>query len=600
VSTPGNFPPIGPKNRDKFTPELRILVASLLSVGVILLWTKFFAPKPPAYQPPTQPPAVTAPATPGTPQASSANTPTTPAQGTSNVRASTPAPTAAATGDTQERTIVVENALYRVEFSNRGAVVKSWQLKNYKDDHTDEHGKLQSRTLDLVHPESSTKTGGWPMSLVLDDPQLQQAANSGLYKVTGDNLSLTAPADLTFTWSDGHLEVTKKFHFDHSYVVNVETTTTYNGSRMTAGLAWRGGFGDVTVTDPAPSTTLQTFYSENGKLSSFLEKKLDTPDKWGNIWQGGKTFTGIEDRYFTAVFLPPADSLSTTLGTRYWKVWTTHKDKDGKEESEAVPELATVTSAEPMQLRVFVGPKDYDDLKAMHPPLNALVQFGWLEFIADPLFHGLKWLHNYIPNWGWAIVVLTIVVNMVLFPLRISSYKTTMKMQRVAPEIKQVQEKYKKYKLNDPRKAEMNKEVMAIYSREGINPVGGCFQMFLQMPIWFGLNTALRYAIELRHASWLWVRDLASKDPFYILPITVGVSMYLVSKMTPMTTTDPQQAQMMKFLPITMSVMFVIFPFSSGLALYILTSSLIGILQQWYLNRTHPLPAPAKPARAKK
>jgi YidC/Oxa1 family membrane protein insertase len=154
--------------------------------------------------------------------------------------------------------------------------------------------------------------------------------------------------------------------------------------------------------------------------------------------------------------------------------------------------------------------------------------------------------------------------------------------------------------MNDPRKAEMNKEVMAVYQREGINPVGGCFQMFLQMPIWFGLNTALRYAIELRHASWLWIHDLSSKDPYYVLPVLVGVTMYLVSKMTPMTTTDPQQAQMMKIMPITFSVMFVIFPFSSGLALYILTSSLVGILQQWYLNRTHPLPAPVKPTRAKK
>jgi YidC/Oxa1 family membrane protein insertase len=254
-----------------------------------------------------------------------------------------------------------------------------------------------------------------------------------------------------------------------------------------------------------------------------------------------------------------------------------------------------------MAMRVYVGPKDYDDLKALHPPLNSLVQFGWLEFIANPIFHGLKWLHNYIPNWGWAIIVLTIVINMVLFPLRISSYKTTIKMQRVAPEIKQIQEKYKKYKMNDPRKAEMNKEVMAVYSREGINPVGGCVPMLLQFPIWFGLNRALSYAIELRHASWLWVHDLASKDPYYILPVAVGVSMYMVSKMTPMTATDPQQAQMMKFMPIGMSVMFVFFPFASGLALYILTSSLIGILQQWYLTRTHPLPAPAaKPARAKK
>jgi len=175
-------------------------------------------------------------------------------------------------------------------------------------------------------------------------------------------------------------------------------------------------------------------------------------------------------------------------------------------------------------------------------------------------------------------------------------------MQRVAPEIKAIQEKYKKYSMRDPRKAEMNKEVMAIYSREGINPVGGCFQMFLQMPVWFGLNTALRFAIEMRHATWLWITDLSSKDPYYILPVLMGASMYLVSKMTPMTATDPQQQMMMKIMPISMGRDFHDFADSSGLAVYILTSSVVGIAQQWYLNRTHPLPAPApvKATRGKK
>jgi len=552
-----------------------------------LLWAKFFGPKPPVNPPQENQPAKVATATPGNP--APANTPSavaTPAKITAAI-----APAVSPTADSQERTIVVENALYRVEFSNRGAVVKSWQLKNYKDD------SKPQKTLDLVHPQAATETGGWPFALVFDDPQLGTLANSGLYKISSDANSVEAPADLTFTWSDGHLQVTKKFHFDHSYTVNVETTVTNNGNHVLAGLAWLGGFGDPTVTNPIPVETVFTFYSEGGKLSTFAHKKLDGPEKWGNVWQGGKEFTGIEDRYFVAAFLPPLNE-PTPLQTRYWKVF--HNIKvDGKDQSEPVPEVATATAARNMALRVYVGPKDYDDLKAMHPPLHSLVQFGYLEFIADPLFHGLKWVHKYVPNYGWAIVVLTLVINMLLFPLRISSYKTTLKMQRVAPEIKQIQERYKKYKMNDPRKAEMNKEVMAIYSREGINPIGGCFQMFLQMPIWFGLNRALSYAIELRHTQWLWITDLASKDPYYVLPVLVGITMYLVSKMTPMTTTDPQQAQMMKIMPLTFSVMFVVFPFSSGLALYILTSSLVGIVQQWYLNRSHPLPAPAKPTRAK-
>jgi YidC/Oxa1 family membrane protein insertase len=278
-------------------------------------------------------------------------------------------------------------------------------------------------------------------------------------------------------------------------------------------------------------------------------------------------------------------------------------DNAGKQEDKAepVPQAAVATAAQPMAMRLYVGPKDYDDLKKMNPPLQSLVNFGWMEIIADPLFHALKWLHSYIPNWGWAIVALTLIANMLLFPLRISSYKTTMKMQRVGPEIKAIQEKYKKYKMNDPRKAEMNQEVMAVYSREGINPVGGCFQMLVQMPIWFGLNRALSSAIEMRHAPWIWwIKDLSARDPYWILPILMGGSMYLVSKMTPMTSTDPQQQMMMKFMPISFALMFAIFPISSGLAVYILTSSLVGIGQQWYLNRTHPVTVPAKAKNGKK
>jgi len=582
----------GPGQKDKFTPELRILVASLLSFGVIILWARFFGPKPPVPPAPPNRSAQSAPATSGpatSPTAAPSATTAAPAK-----IAAAPPVSVAVKNDSQERTVVVENTLYRVEISNRGAVVKSWQLRNYKDD-----AKPQ-RVLDVVHPDASQQTGGWPFSVVLDDEQLQNAANGGLYQISTDGSNLHAPADVDLTWSDGHLEVTKHFHFDHTYVVRVETSVKFNGNPIKAGLGWLGGFGDLTVTNPAPVETVQTYYSEGGKISTFLHKKLDGPDKWpSGVWQGGKDFAGMEDRYFTAAFLPPNGAAPGTLETRYWKATRTVK-VDGQDTLEPVPEVAAAASTQPLALRVYVGPKDYDDLKKMNPPLHGLINFGWLEFIAEPLFHGLKWLHNYIPNWGWAIVVLTLIINMLLFPLRISSYKTTLKMQRVAPEIKAIQEKYKKYSMRDPRKAEMNKEVMAIYSREGINPVGGCFQMFLQMPVWFGLNTALRYAIEMRHATWLWVQDLSAKDPYYILPVLMGVSMYLVSKMTPMTATDPQQQAMMKIMPITMAGIFMISPISSGLAVYILTSSVVGIAQQWYLNRTHPVPVPAKPVRGKK
>ena len=592
---------------------MRILIASILSMAVILLWAKFFAPKPPANLPPANRPAITAPE--GTnPAATSPSS----SLSTSSGKASAQTPAGVATAiapsnaaamppkaDTQERTIVVENALYRVEISNRGGVVKTWQLKKYMDD------SKPQRVLDVVHPDAAAQVGGWPFALVLDDPQLETQANSALYVAGIPHVGapqkdihgyvagvpdgpLEAPADLQFVWSDGHLEVTKSFQFDHSYVVRVETSVKFNGTPIKAGLAWLGGYGYLKVQNPVPVETVNVFYNEGGKLTDLPYKKLEGPEKWGpGVWMGGKDFAGIEDRYFAAAFLPVNGVANGSIETRYWKVFRTVQ-KDGKDEQEPVSEVAASTSSQPTALRVYVGPKDYDDLKAMRPPLQSLVNFGFLEFIAEPLFHGMKWLHKYIPNWGWTIIVLTLVINMLLFPLRISSYKTTLKMQRVAPEIKAIQERYKKYKLNDPKKQEMNKEVMAIYSREGINPVGGCFQMFLQMPIWFGLNSALRGSIELRHAQWLWISDLAAKDPYYILPIVVGVSMYLVSKMTPMTAADPQQQQMMKIMPIMFAGSFIIFPFSSGLALYILTSSLVGIGQQWYLNRSHPAPAAAK------
>ena len=577
-------------------PELRLLIASLLSVVVMLLWWKFFAPKPPLVPPQANKPGQSAPALPsqkpvspsGGSTGTSAALPSGKATGITGVQAANIPPKS----DTEERSIVVESDLYRVEFSNRGGVVKSWQLKKYTDD------AKPPRILDVVHQEAAQQTGGWPFALSLDDPELEGAANGGLYQISSSASTLNAPSDVEFSWSNGHLEVSKRIHFDHSYVVRVETSVKLNGAPLTAGLAWLGGFGDLTVVNPAPIETVSIFYTENGKLTTIPAKKLEGPEKWGHgFWQGGKDWTGIEDRYFTAAFLPPNGSAAGTLETRYWKVSRAVKVED-KDTEEPVPQIATANSAQ--ALRVYVGPKDYDELKKMNPPLQSLVNFGWLEFISDPLFHALKWLHNYIPNWGWTIVVLTLIVNMLLFPLRLSSYKTTLKMQRVAPEVKAIQEKYKKYSMRDPRKAEMNKEVMAVYAREKINPVGGCFQMFLQMPIWIGLNRALSYAIEMRHAKWMWITDLSSKDPYYILPIVMGASMYFVSKMTPMTSTDPQQQAMMRIMPITMAGMFVFFPISSGLALYILTSSLVGILQQWWLNRTHPLPiAQAKPARGK-
>jgi YidC/Oxa1 family membrane protein insertase len=499
----------------------------------------------------------------------------------------------------EERSIVVESDLYRVQFSNRGAVVRSWLLRKFTDDHT------PPRTLDLVHPEAAQQEGGWPFSIALDDPQQESVVNNALFEIKSSgtvpeaSAVLRAPAEVVFTWSDGHLEVTKRLKFSESYIVDVQTSVSLDGQPLQYGLAWRGGFGDATAYRAALQT--QVFDSAATKLNTLAAKNLGKsgqPALRATI-PGTFDFAGIEDLYFAAAFLPPAQSPPASLQPEFTLTgWTSQHDTtgtDGKTETETVPEIAVGFAAPaPMDLRMYIGPKSIDGLKAVRPPLNNLVQFGWRGFIAEPLFYGLRWLYRYVPNYGWAIVLLTVGINMVMFPLKVKSMRAMQKMQKVAPEIKSIQERYKKYSMRDPRKAEMNKEVMAVYSREGINPLGSCWPMLIQMPIWMGLYSMLAYTIELRHAHWFgWVHDLSARDPYYILPIVVAATMFLVQKMTPAPGMDPAQAKMMAMMPLMMGGMFALSP--SGLQLYILASNLVAMIQQWYLTRT--MPPPAKPSR---
>ncbi len=503
-----------------------------------------------------------------------------------------------------EQTIVVESDLYRVTLSNRGGVVRSWQLKKFTDAHT------PPRTLDIVNADLAQQIGAWPFSLQTNDAQVESAVNQGLYVVQAPGaaagsaaaatVSLTAPAEVDFHWSDGQTDVTKRLKFDASYVVSVETSLQRNGQEVAHRLAWRGGFGDIAAFRAAVQMT--AFDSRAGSVTLVATKNLGDANNRSQPAEvpGGPFDTvGIEDLYFAAAFLPPeppvgqAVSADLTLGGGQ----VVHAyAADGKAQQDILPEMsAGVTGGGPVDLRVFVGPKDLDTLKAVRPPLDHLVQFGWTGFIAEPLFYTLRWVHRYIPNYGWTIVLMTIAINMVLYPLKVKSWRSMQKMQKVAPEVRQIQDRYKKYSMRDPRKAEMNKEVMAVYSREGINPMGSCLPTVAQLPIWWGLYRMLTYTIELRHAPWIgWIHDLSARDPYYILPIAMALVMWGVQKMTPMTVSDPSQQRMMALMPIMFGGMFIIFPIASGLVLYIFTSNLIAMAQQWYLNRTSPL----KPAAA--
>lgn len=573
--------------RKEMSTETRSLLAAVLCLVVIAGWSLIYKPPQPAPSKPT--PASTPASAPGQIPSSAAPSAALPP----GARA------AAIRAAGEERSIVIESDLYRVQISNRGAVVRSWQLKKFTDDHT------PPRTLDLVHADAAQQADGWPFSLVLDDAEQESTLNNALFEITSSGTTpsagsvLHAPAELTFAWSDGHLEVTKRLKFNESYIVDVQTSVTLDGKPVRTSMGWLGGFGDPTAYRAALQT--QVFTSAAGKINTLASKNLGKSGQTTSraTLPGTFDFVGIEDLYFATAFLPPVtphgDLAEIPLTLTGWTFQHNTPDRDGKTETETVSEMAAGLAVPgPLNFRVYIGPKIIDGLKSVRPPLNGLVQFGWWGFIAEPLFYGLRWIYRYVPNYGWAIVLITIGINMVMFPLKVKSMRAMLKMQKVAPEIKSIQERYKKYSMRDPRKAEMNKEVMAVYSREGINPLGSCWPTLIQMPIWFGLYRMLANMIELRHAPWLgWIHDLSARDPYYILPIIMAVSMYFMQKMTPTPGMDPAQAKMMAMTPLIFGGMFALSP--SGLALYILTSNMVGIGQQWYLYRTTP--PPPKPSR---
>jgi YidC/Oxa1 family membrane protein insertase len=497
-----------------------------------------------------------------------------------------------------EKSIVVESDLYRVELSNRGGVVRSWQLKKYTDEGN------PPRTLDLVNADLARQTGGWPLSLQLTDQQLESGANQGLYVVkatfdgraTDTDNAITAPAQVEFHWSDGRLNVTKTLKFDRSYIIGVETSVEQNGSPASFSVAWRGGFGDVTAFRAAVQTLV--FDGRDGSVSTITTKNVGVPNQRNVPAEVPGTFSaaGIEDLYFAAAFLPaepPAGQPVPDVLTLSARQATHTLQSDGKTTQEILPEMAVgSTTPGALALRLYVGPKDIDLLKTVRPPLNGLVQFGWFGVIAEPLFYILRWIYHYVPNYGWAIVAMTVGINMLLYPLKVKSWRSMQKMQKVAPEIRSIQDRYKKYSMRDPRKQEMNKEVMEVYNREGVNPMGSCLPQVIQMPIWFGLYRMLNATIELRHAPWFGpFHDLAGRDPYFILTISMAILMYAAQKMTPMTVTDPSQQRMMTLMPLMFTGMFFLIPVSSGLILYIVTQNIMAVIQQWHLNRSSPLKA---------
>ena len=546
-------------------------------IGFILFQTvlKKYGPQPPA------------------PQTQQQNQLAQPASATSAPAATAPtavaAPNPTAKQASSETETVIENDLYRITFTNRGAQVKSWILKKFDND-------AQNGPLDLVNPLAAPKFG-YPLSLWTYDEALRNRLNSALY-VGSDQGQLTAPAQLTFEYADQDLVVRKTFRFDHTYVLNVETSVVYKGSAIFAAPALPSGFGDQLT--PASYAAAHIDYHNDASTErtalifpSFVTRLAVKNISGGATIRGPFEWAGTGDQYFTAIFIPsdPATAAMVTLHNSM-----EIPEKPGAKEVVKVDVLGAAVGDPrgPTTERMFVGPKELAVLDAVsvptikndNPDLRGIVDFGWWGVLARPLFLWLKWTYNHVVhNWGWAIVIQTLIITIALLPLRITQMKSMLKMQRIAPQIKAIQEKYKKYTLRDPRKAAMNEEISALYKQEGVNPAGGCLPLLIQFPFLIAYYRMLGVALDLRHAHWLWVSDLSARDPYFILPILMVVSMFAMQRMTPQAGMDPAQQKMMNWMmPLMMG--FIFFNLQAGLNLYYAETNLISMAQQSIMNRT--------------
>jgi len=594
--------------------EKRIMLAFAISFAALVLWQALFVKTPPRTVKAPAPASASGqvsgqPAAPP-PSAVSEKTEAPIPQGGTEAPPSLPVQRGA-----KAEEIVVESDMYRVTLSTKGAVVKSWVLTKYRDQKGD--------PLDVVDDPACQQLG-YPMSFSPSgtDPSLAGELNQALYVAqfatppTASSGGSTAepsagsrlkpPLTLTLVYSNGKVEARKQFVFGPEYSVHVEASIRDGQKLLPVGIKWSGGFGDHSLPSAAAASTSLAFYqTPDGK---FAHEAL-VPSFWGRIVGAaprldldvnGPLFSaGLEDRFFAEAFLPSSLDAGFHIARQTW----TPPDFKGQEKDKPRPIEATLTStgSNPLSFGLVVVPKDLDVLSSLTPSLSSLVDFGFFSFFAKPLFLGLRYIYeHWIHNYGWAIVILTVLVNFAMFPLKVKGIRSAQRMQKIAPLAKDIQDRYKQYKFNDPRKQRMNQEMMDLYKKHGVNPLSGCLPMGLELPFLYAFYRVLYLSIELRHATWiLWVKDLSAPDPWYILPTLMVITMFGLQMITPIATTDPGQKRMMYLMPLFMGALF--YNFAAGLNLYYLTANVVGIGQQVFINRKMPVhDLVAAPARKEK
>jgi YidC/Oxa1 family membrane protein insertase len=578
--------------------DKRMLYA-LLGVFVVLGLLQYFLPKPPAapnkpQQQQAQPTGTPAAGNTAAPAASTTPLPSSPSSRSSGGKTAANAKAASAKTPVKvagsETESVLDNGSYRITFTNHGAVVKSWLLIDKNRDGSYTYTDNAGKPFDLVNQTIAPQIG-YPLSLFTYDKELEKKINEGLYVTTPG----PAAGPLTFEYSDGDVTVRKTVRAGQDYILSVETEVVRNGERVQAFPQWPSGLGDQLA--PASFLSSKVDWEQNGSVErknpssgGFFSSK-----KWiagGQTLPGPYNWAAIADQYFAVAFMPndPNDAILVTLNSPAEAPKDPNKPNEGKDKANVVG-VAVGSPSGLTRQRIFAGPKAVRTLESVQaqpggPDLRGIYDFGTFSFIARPLFLWLKWTYDHwIHNWGWAIAFLTFVITMVLLPLRISSMKSSLRMQRIQPQIKAITEKYKRYSITDPRRAEMQKEMSALYKKEGVNPVGGCFPLLLQMPFLIAFYSMLNNAIELRHANWLWIHDLSAPDPYHILPIVIMVAMYVQQKSAPQAGMDPAQQKILTFMGPLMIGGFS-WGVAAGLSIYWALSTVLGYAQQVVINRS--------------
>lgn len=534
----------------------RLILVMIFAFSSFMLWTNWQQYKQP--KPATTAPVASAPATGG----SAAPTPSVSLQAGAAAVATAPA----ASAPSNAETFVIETDLIKASISTQGGDLLGLELKKYK--------------------ESDNKESNFH----LFDPKHQYAAQSGLI---GDGLpnhrSLFHRVDGPLQLADGSDELKVRLEADGPQGVRIAKILTFKRASYQIDVAWEITNGsdkplaphayfqiqrdDV---DPAGGTRMmQTFtgpavYTEADKYQKVKFGDIaDNKAKFAKTADNG--WLAMVQHYFVAAWVP-AQGVQREFYMR--KIDGSHLYQTGVilPVSAIGPGTSTVVNA-----TLFAGPQEQAALKAVAPGLDLVVDYGWLTVIAAPIFWALQFIHGLVGNWGWAIVILTVAIKGAFFPLSAASYKSMAKMRLVSPRLMQLKERY------GDDKARLNQEMMKLYQTEKINPLGGCLPILVQIPVFIALYWVLLGAVEMRDAPWIgWITDLASADPYYILPVIMIVSMIVQMKLNP-TPPDPIQAKVMMAMPFIFGIMFLWFP--AGLVLYWVVNNILSIAQQWQITR---------------